>query len=48
MRKLMLALVALLAFSLTTLAQQTTKKGIKKTETKVVLKKDGTPDIRYK
>ena len=49
MRKLMLAVIALLGFTLTASAQNGTKKvTTTKTETKVVLKKDGTPDKRYK
>ena len=50
MRKLMLAVIALLGFTLTASAQ-TDKKETKtttKTETKVVTKKDGTPDKRFK
>lgn len=58
MRKLIFALIALLGFSISVAAQQvapkTTKKTekaakeLKKSDTKVVLKKDGTPDKRYK
>jgi len=58
MRKLIFAVIALLGFSITTSAQQgvakkakkTEKavKEIKKTEEKVILKKDGTPDKRFK
>ena len=48
MRKLILAAIAVLGFAFTTQAQDS--KTVKKTETKtqVVLKKDGTPDQRYK
>lgn len=65
MRKLFLAVIALLGFAFTTQAQdsktvkktetktvakQNDAKSVKKTETetKTVLKKDGTPDKRYK
>jgi energy-converting hydrogenase Eha subunit F len=59
MRKLILAVIALLGFTLSTSAQQAPKKvdkakteakkpEAKKEETKVVLKKDGTPDKRFK
>ncbi|MBS7788152.1 hypothetical protein KIH23_12665 [Flavobacterium sp. CYK-55] len=60
MRKLILAAVALLGFTLSTQAQeakkatQQVKKEVKKAtdkaskDAKVVLKKDGTPDKRYK
>ena len=67
MKKVFLAVIALLGFSLTASAQQGTMKmakktekankevikeskpvEVKKTETKTVLKKDGTPDKRYK
>lgn len=50
MKKVFLALIAILGFALTSSAQQGTTKTTKttKTETKVVLKKDGTPDKRYK
>lgn len=62
MRKIFLAVLAVLGFTLTASAQEVTKKEVKKTETKivkkddgngakkttVVLKKDGTPDKRYK
>jgi hypothetical protein len=49
MRKLFLAVIALLGFTLTASAQQATKKTSKPaTETKAPLKKDGTPDKRFK
>ena len=67
MKKVFLAVVALLGFALTSSAQQATEKTVKKTEkvtkevkkdgkvveskkteTKTVLKKDGTPDKRFK
>jgi hypothetical protein len=50
MKKVFLAFIAILGFALTSSAQQGTTKTTKttKTETKVVLKKDGTPDKRYK
>ena len=59
MRKLILAVIALLGFTLSTTAQQKPKKAAKaKTETKKTeakkeeakapLKKDGTPDKRFK
>ncbi len=54
MRKLILAVIALLGFTLSTSAQQTPKKvdkaktEVKKEEAKVPLKKDGTPDKRFK
>ncbi len=67
MKKILIAIIALFGFTLTTVAQADAKKTIKKTETvvkktekdgktiisktketKVVLKKDGTPDKRYK
>lgn len=61
MKKLYLAMIAVLGFALTASAQQVTKKTVKKTEKslalgkkevkikeKVVMKKDGTPDKRYK
>ena len=45
----MLAVVALLGFTFTASAQEVAKKVSKtKTETKVVMKKDGTPDKRFK
>lgn len=47
MRKIFLVFIAILGFSWTITAQQSTKKTTK-TETKIVLKKDGTPDKRYK
>jgi len=48
MRKLILALIVIFGFTITVSAQQTktTKKEVK--TTKVVTKKDGTPDKRYK
>jgi hypothetical protein len=49
MRKLMLAVMALIGFTLSTTAQQAPKKApAAKTETKAPLKKDGTPDKRFK
>jgi hypothetical protein len=49
MRKLMLAVMALIGFTLSTSAQQAPKKApAAKTETKAPLKKDGTPDKRFK
>lgn len=58
MRKLFLTLIAILGFTITLSAQQVQRKTakktekaskeLKKTEAKVVLKKDGTPDKRYK
>ena len=67
MKKVVLAVIAVLGFALTGFAQEGAKKAVKKTETtvkevkkevkatdakakeaKVVLKKDGTPDKRYK
>lgn len=50
MRKLMFALVALLGFTLSVHAQDKSKKAAVKpaTETKAPLKKDGTPDKRFK
>ena len=50
MKKVFLAFIAILGFALSSSAQQTTTKTTKttKTETKTVLKKDGTPDKRYK
>jgi hypothetical protein len=50
MKKVFLAFIAVLGFVLTSSAQQGTTKTTKtaKTETKTVLKKDGTPDKRYK
>jgi len=60
MKKLILALVAILGFTFSVAAQDGAKKDAKKAETskavkkdtktdsKVVLKKDGTPDKRYK
>jgi Na+-translocating ferredoxin:NAD+ oxidoreductase RnfG subunit len=54
MRKLILAVIALLGFTLSTTAQQTPKKAdkakteTKKEEVKAPLKKDGTPDKRFK
>jgi len=49
MRKLILTWIALLGFTIAVSAQdtKTTKKEVK-TTTKVVTKKDGTPDKRYK
>jgi hypothetical protein len=49
MRKLILALIVIFGFTLTVSAQdtKTTKKEVK-TTTKVVTKKDGTPDKRFK
>ena len=56
MKKLFFALIALFAFTLTSYSQEVAKKDAKatkttkvvtKTETKTVLKKDGTPDKRY-
>ncbi len=49
MRKLMLAVMALIGFTLTATAQQTPKKtAAAAKETKAPLKKDGTPDKRFK
>ena len=51
MRKLMLAVIALLGFTLTASAQDTKKpaKDAKPaTEAKAPMKKDGTPDKRFK
>ncbi len=58
MRKIFFTLIALFCFTITLSAQQAptktakktekTSKELKKTEAKVVLKKDGTPDKRYK
>ncbi|WP_162126379.1 hypothetical protein [Flavobacterium phycosphaerae] len=49
MRKLMLAVMALIGFTLSATAQQTPKKAAAaKTEAKAPLKKDGTPDKRFK
>jgi len=58
MRKLILAVIALLGFTLSTTAQQKPKKAdkakteakkeAKKEEAKAPLKKDGTPDKRFK
>jgi hypothetical protein len=54
MKKLIFALIAVLGFAFTSSAQDTKKKEVKttkevkKTDPKVVLKKDGTPDKRYK
>jgi hypothetical protein len=54
MKKLIFALIAIVGFAFASFAQQETKKKVtttkevKKTDTKVVLKKDGTPDKRYK
>jgi Flp pilus assembly protein TadB len=57
MKKVFLAVLAILGFAFTTSAQQGTPKKaqktektvvVKTTETKTVLKKDGTPDKRYK
>ena len=54
MKKLIFALIAIVGFAFASPAQQETKKKVtttkevKKTDTKVVLKKDGTPDKRYK
>ncbi|HNP33022.1 MAG TPA: hypothetical protein PKN96_06990 [Flavobacterium sp.] len=49
MRKLMLAVIALLGFTLTASAQGAAKKETKaKTEAQAPLKKDGTPDKRFK
>ncbi|WP_396156762.1 hypothetical protein [Flavobacterium sp.] len=49
MRKLLLAVTALLSFTLAASAQQSSKKAAKPaTETKAPLKKDGTPDKRFK
>ncbi len=67
MKKVFIAIIALLGFTFTTSAQVDAKKVVKKTETvvkkvekdgktvitkaketKVVLKKDGTPDKRFK
>ena len=55
MKKLFLALIALIGFGFNGMAQEVKKstktekttKVEKKTDTKVVLKKDGTPDKRY-
>ena len=54
MKKLICASIAIVGFAFASSAQQETKKKVtitkevKKTDTKVVLKKDGTPDKRYK
>jgi colicin import membrane protein len=57
MKKVFLAVIAFLGFAMTSSAQQGVTKTAKKTEkaanevkkeTKTVLKKDGTPDKRYK
>lgn len=54
MKKLIFASIAIVGFAFASSAQQETKKKVtitkevKKTDTKVVLKKDGTPDKRYK
>ena len=55
MKKLIYALFAILGFAFTSSAFQDSKKKVvkttkevKKTDTKVVLKKDGTPDKRFK
>ena len=54
MKKIIFTLVALFGFAITSSAQQTATKKVEKvtkevkTTTKVVLKKDGTPDKRYK
>lgn len=54
MRKLILAVIALLGLTLSTTAQQKPKKAdkakteAKKEEAKAPLKKDGTPDKRFK
>ena len=54
MRKLILLVITFLGFTLSTSAQQAPKKSnkvkteTKKEETKVLLKKDGTPDKRFK
>lgn len=53
MKKLIFTLIAMLGFAFTSSAQATKKKEVtttkevKKTDTKVVLKKDGTPDKRF-
>ncbi|MCF6133131.1 hypothetical protein [Flavobacterium wongokense] len=50
MRKLLFAVIALLGLTLSVNAQDKSKKAAAKpaTETKAPLKKDGTPDKRYK
>ena len=58
MKKVFLAVIAFLGFALTSSAQDVAVKAakktekvakeVKKTETKTVLKKDGTPDKRFK
>ncbi len=49
MKKLIFAIIAFLAFTLNGFSQEVKKttKVVKKTETKTVLKKDGTPDKRF-
>lgn len=49
MKNLLLTLVALIGFTLSSTAQQAPKKATKETtEAKAPLKKDGTPDKRFK
>jgi hypothetical protein len=50
MKKVFLAFIAIFGFILTSSAQQAKAKTTKTstTETKTVMKKDGTPDKRYK
>jgi len=50
MKKVFLVFIVIFGFILTSSAQQHTAKSTKptKTGTKIVLKKDGTPDKRYK
>ena len=48
MRKLMLAVIALLGFTITASAQADKKAAKPATETKAPMKKDGTPDKRFK
>ena len=49
MKKLIFAIITFLAFTLNGFSQEVKKttKVVKKTETKAVLKKDGTPDKRF-